>query len=272
MLINSIRKKYGSKTVLNNCNLSISKGEIIGIIGANGSGKTTLLKILSGIIKSYSGEIPIELTNNCIGLLETPNFRPNMSGEENLKYFLGNENYKKELNYWKMTEYIKDMVKTYSLGMRQKLALILVFSSNREYLVLDEPTNYLDIESYKLFIDRIKYCKKNGQTVIISTHFFYRMEEYCNSIYMLNNGRLTTNLLSDTQTQCYEISFSNMEHAQKASKLILNQSFEVHENTLRVYIDKGCISDIIRTVSIYNIVGIVNKYELVELLYEKRDK
>ena len=149
--LKDICKSYKNKTVLQHLNFTIDKGQRIAIFGENGCGKTTLLKIIVGQIKSFSGGAYYQNTDLRISaLIETPQFIETWSGEENLFYFLKRKelkNTKRYIELFGLSDDIERKVSSYSLGMKQKLLLILALSRDFDLLLLDEPYIALDNEA-----------------------------------------------------------------------------------------------------------------------------
>lgn len=200
-----VNKRIKRKDVLSNINLAIEKGTVTGIIGANGSGKTMLFRALCGLIKLNAGSIKIndqavvfnEKLPVSVGLiLENPGFSLNETALENLKYLAKlNNNYDQEYTAYLLSKFgIADnqdqKVKTFSLGMRQKLGIIQALMEHQELVVLDEPTNGLDKKSVAQFIDIVKELQKKGTTFLIASHNDYEIKELCDSIVEIEEGKI----------------------------------------------------------------------------------
>lgn len=187
---NIISKSYWNKLVLDKISLELDKACIL-IIGKNGSGKTTLFKIIAGLIKKFKGDI--DYKNEVSILLDDAALFLNKTGNENLNYFLNHDEYEASLSWIKkfnMENYYNNKVKTYSCGMKKKLMLVVALSKNRKLLVLDEPTNGLDIESIKLLKRYLIDIKKNKKILIASHDISIFDIELIDSIYMLLNHKL----------------------------------------------------------------------------------
>ncbi|WP_242961465.1 ABC transporter ATP-binding protein [Peptostreptococcus faecalis] len=182
--LENVSKTIKNKKVLNNISLTLKKGKIYGLVGINGSGKTMLLRALGGLI-SIDGKIFInrkrlffnkELPETIGIIIENTNWIQNYTGYENLKYLA---DIKKNIDQDKINEYLKlfelydkkDLkVKKYSLGMKQKLAIIQAIMEDQNLLLLDEPTNGIDEKSEKIFKETMLNLSKKGKTIIIATH------------------------------------------------------------------------------------------------------
>lgn len=178
--LKDICKSYKNKTVLQHLNFTIDKGQRIAIFGENGCGKTTLLKIIVGQIKSFSGGAYYQNTDLRISaLIETPQFIETWSGEENLFYFLKRKelkNTKRYIELFGLSDDIERKVSSYSLGMKQKLLLILALSRDFDLLLLDEPYIALDNEAVQNLDKEIFEISNKGKSVVVVSHI---LMQYC---------------------------------------------------------------------------------------------
>lgn len=203
--INQVNKKIKGKAILKEINLSFEKGTVNGIIGSNGSGKTMLFRAISGLIKLNSGSIKVnqkpvifnEKLPVATGLIiENPGFLNNETALLNLKYLADlNKNYDEEyvlslLSQFGILENKDEKVKTFSLGMRQKLGIIQAIMEHQELVILDEPTNGLDKKSVAQFINVVQELKKQGTTFIIASHNEYEIKELCDTITEIEGGQI----------------------------------------------------------------------------------
>jgi len=205
--VNGLSKQYGNVQALDNLTLDIEAGSIFGFLGPNGSGKTTTLGILLGINKADKGTFSWfnngEKDNNRLrigSILETPNFYPYLSAKQNLKTV---GLIKKVPNLNKRIDEIiervglsgraRDKFRTYSLGMKQRLAIGSAMLNNPEVLVLDEPTNGLDPQGIADIRELISDIAKGGQTIIIASHILDEIEKVCSHVAILRKGKLLRN-------------------------------------------------------------------------------
>lgn len=198
LVIKDLRKQIKDNAILQNINLQIKKGEIVGIVGLNGSGKTTLLKCILGFV-NYDGNIFIDGKNvlcnrlhNFGFIIENPNLYLNLSGWDNIKFWA--KFYKNvDLKYVKslcdlFNLDLRKRVKKYSLGMKQKLAVILSLINKPELLLLDEPTNGLDMKN--IFLLRNVLLTLKDTTVLISSHDVNELCKICNRLIFINKGKI----------------------------------------------------------------------------------
>jgi len=199
--VDSLSKSFGAIKALDNFNLSIYKGEVVGILGPNGSGKTTFLSLILGIKAANQGSFSWfggehgKLTNDKIGsLLEVPYFFPYLSIEKNLKISAlargyGHNNISSVLQQVNLFERRKAPCYTLSLGMKQRLAIAQTLIGNPDVLVLDEPTNGLDPEGIAEVRSLIKEQSHQGKTIIVASHNLDEIQKVCTHVVILKNGK-----------------------------------------------------------------------------------
>ena len=200
--ITSITKFYGRIRALNNVSFDVPPGSVFGILGPNGSGKTTMLGIVMDVLKassgSYSwfGEPASEKQRQRIGtLLETPNFYHYLSGEKNLRIAAaikgrGTGDIPRVLEMVKLTERKDSKFSTYSLGMKQRLAIASCLLGDPSVLVLDEPTNGLDPVGIAETRELIRILSRGGKTIILASHLLDEVEKVCTHVAILRRGEL----------------------------------------------------------------------------------
>lgn len=204
--IKGLRKVYKEVVAVKDLHLTVNRGDIFGLLGPNGSGKTTTLGMLLGVLRPTKGEFswfdsPIQHDNRKrIGsLLETPNFYPYMNAVDNLKITAAIkkmdksiidsriEYVLKKVNLW---ERKKSKFQTFSLGMKQRLALAACLLSDPEVLVLDEPTNGLDPVGIIEIRELIQQIAAEGKTIIIASHILDEIEKICTDVAIMRKGEL----------------------------------------------------------------------------------
>ena len=204
LAINNISKNYGKIQALKNVSFSVPEGSVFGILGPNGSGKTTLLGIVMDILKATSGTFTFfgqpgsAAMRRQIGtLLETPNFYQYLSGERNLEIAAeikgkGREDISNVLQKVDLLERRKSKFSTYSLGMKQRLAIASALLGNPSVLVFDEPTNGLDPVGIADIRQLIVKLAAEGKTIIMASHLLDEVEKVCSHVAILKRGTLLT--------------------------------------------------------------------------------
>lgn len=204
--IKDLHKAYGKIKALNGISFSIPEGSVYGILGPNGSGKTTFLSIILNVLNADSGEYfwmgkkPTSDLRKGIGsLLETPNFYHYLSAVNNLKVVQsisgrGNEkDIDSVLKQVKLAERKHSKFSTYSLGMKQRLAIASALLGSPKVIVLDEPTNGLDPVGIAEIRELIKFLSTKGHTIIMASHLLDEVEKVCTHVAILKTGNLITN-------------------------------------------------------------------------------
>ena len=205
--IKNLQKEFKDTQVVNLSSLSVQQGEIYGFLGPNGAGKTTTMKMILSLISRTAGEIEVfgqyigtdkQYLNQIGSMIEEPSYYPNLTGYENLLVFqkiLGfdKKNIQETLKIVGLDQpkNKKKLVKDYSLGMKQRLALAFALVKKPRLLILDEPTNGLDpagIHEIRELI--IKLAKEQGITVFISTHILSEVEHIADRVGIINHGQL----------------------------------------------------------------------------------
>lgn len=203
--IEGLKKVIKKKTILDGLSLSVNSGEIVGFLGPNGAGKTTTIKMIMGLFSITEGKITVcghdvtkdyeKAIENVGGIIENPDLYKRMTGRENLEYFasmydgVDKKSIDEVIDLVKMSARIDDKVKTYSLGMCQRVGIAQALLHKPSLLVLDEPTNGLDPIGIKEMRDILKYLAKNSDVgVFISSHLLSEMEIMCDRIYIIDNG------------------------------------------------------------------------------------
>lgn len=204
--INGVFKKINNQNLLENITLNVKKGEIFGLLGPNGAGKTTLLKMLVGLYKVSKGTILINDIDISINrekalmkigaLIESPDMYEHMTGYANLKavarlhHHIKDSTINEIVEFVNLNDAIHSKVKTYSLGMKQRLGIARAMLHNPDILILDEPTNGLDPQGiYELRV-QLKKMVEEGKTVIISSHLISEMQLLCDRVAIIQDGSL----------------------------------------------------------------------------------
>jgi ABC-2 type transport system ATP-binding protein len=201
--IKNLHKRYGKIHAVNNVSLEIHKGNVYGILGPNGSGKSTTLGIVLNVVNKTSGEYSWfggttethEALKKVGAIIERPNFYPYMTARENLELVCKIKN----IDYSKVTEKLEvvglidrkdSKFKTFSLGMKQRLAIASALLNDPEILILDEPTNGLDPQGIHQIRDLIRLIASQGTTILLASHLLDEVEKVCSHVLVLRFGEV----------------------------------------------------------------------------------
>lgn len=199
--IENLTKKFGTVTALKDLSFKIEKGNVYGILGPNGSGKSTTLGIVlnvvnktSGQFKWFNGESPHQALKRVGAIIERPNFYPYMSAEQNLRLVCKIKGapvsrIDEKLAIVNLLDRKADKFNTYSLGMKQRLAIASALLNNPEVLILDEPTNGLDPQGIHQIREIIKTIAKDGTTILLASHLLDEVEKVCSHVLIIRKGQ-----------------------------------------------------------------------------------
>ncbi len=205
LTLNNLQKSFGRKEVLKGISFSTEGGKAFGLLGRNGAGKTTSIRIIMGVFSADGGEVlidgkPIDYNKIQIGYLpEERGLYPKKKIIDQLVYFanLKGMNYKsavKSVDYWlrrlNMIEYRDKRLDTLSKGNQQKIQLITAIAHDPQIIILDEPFSGLDPVNAMILKDVVKEQIKKGKIVLFSSHQMNYIEEFCDKIAILNNGKI----------------------------------------------------------------------------------
>lgn len=203
--IENYTQKIKKDIILNDINLHLKENKIYGFVGRNGSGKSILFKGICGLLNISNGKImikgkeigkDIDFYDNLGAVLDGAGFLPNLSSFDNLKLLasirnkISDSDIKSALNKVGLDPNDKKKYKKYSLGMKQKLALAQAIMENPELLILDEPFNGLDSYSVKDIREILIDYKKEGKTILISSHIKEDIDILCDEVYELDRGNI----------------------------------------------------------------------------------
>ena len=200
--IKNLTKQFGRIKAVNNLSLEVKAGQVFGMLGPNGSGKTTTLGMLMGVINptagdfTWFGEAPTHHLRKKVGaVLEHPIFYPYLTGQKNLELNAmikqcPVENIPKVLQLVELYERRDDKYRTYSLGMKQRLAIASALLNDPTVLILDEPTNGLDPMGIAEIRELIKKIAANGKTIILASHLLDEVQKVCTHFAVLKKGTL----------------------------------------------------------------------------------
>ena len=201
--INKLNKRYGKIHAVKDVSLEIHKGNVYGILGPNGSGKSTTLGIVLNVVNKTSGDYSWfggamqthEALKKVGAIIERPNFYPYMSAKENLELVckIKGINYSKvdgKLEVVGLIDRKDSKFKTFSLGMKQRLAIASALLNDPEILILDEPTNGLDPQGIHQIRDIIKLIASQGTTILLASHLLDEVEKVCSHVLVLRYGEI----------------------------------------------------------------------------------
>lgn len=203
--VKNVSKIIKGNSVLENINLNLEKGKIYGFVGRNGSGKTMLFRTICGLIRPTEGEViidgktlskEIDFPDSCGVILDTPGFWENQTGLECLKNIASIKSIVDEdtISSWMsklgLDSKDKKIFRKYSLGMKQKLALVQALMESPDLIILDEPTNALDEESVENLKEILKTERMRGATILIASHNKTDIEELSDKIFKIDCGRI----------------------------------------------------------------------------------
>ncbi len=203
-----LTKRYGRLTALADLDLEVPRGQVYGFLGPNGAGKTTTISLILGLIAPSGGHAEMfgldtrthlsEALRRTGAILEGPSFYPHLSGRDNLRVWgalsgsIGGRRLDEVLELVGLQARGRDKVRTYSLGMKQRLGLAAALLHDPDLLVLDEPTNGLDPAGMREFRQLIKELGQMGKTVFVSSHLLNEVELMCDHVGIVKGGRLLT--------------------------------------------------------------------------------
>ena len=211
-----LEKKVKNKIIVQDISFSINKGEVVGLLGHNGAGKTTIIKLILGLVKITRGNVYInghDIEKDFVkaiekvgAIVENPDLYMYLSGYDNLKLTANNykniskERIKEVIKVVGLENRIKDKVSTYSLGMRQRLGIAEAIINSPKLLILDEPTNGLDVEGIIEIRNLIKALAKNGIAILVSSHNLSEIGNICSRIIAIKNGKIVEDNTIDNFT------------------------------------------------------------------------
>lgn len=206
--VKNISKRVGKKMIINDASFTVERGKVTGLLGPNGAGKTTIIRMLVGLMSHDEGSIMIdnqvlstnfkEAMTHVGAIVENPEFYNYMTGMENLKQYarmapksITDDRLNQVIRSVHLENNIDQKVKTYSLGMRQRLGVAQAILHQPDLLLLDEPMNGLDPKGMREFREMIQNLKNHGVGVLISSHQLSDMELLCDDLVIVQKGQIT---------------------------------------------------------------------------------
>lgn len=282
----AVSKKYGKQFALANVTFDLQEGEILGLVGPNGAGKTTIMRVIVGLIRKFDGKIICNVDRKSIGkseklfgcMIETPKFYPYMSGYQNLKFFasligkIDMKNINEIIELTGLTSAIKKKVKTYSLGMKQRLGLAQALIGNPKFLILDEPMNGLDpngVSEIRSYLKKIASEKKIS--ILISTHTLSEIEKICSRAVVLKKGSVVEIININEKQSDDTIFVFETNEMQDFMELVKNKNIiidEINNNEIKLKLPKEKLAPFIKDVVLKDI-NFTSVYEERKSLEDK---
>ncbi|MDQ0430706.1 ABC-2 type transport system ATP-binding protein [Planomicrobium stackebrandtii] len=278
-----LTKKFGDFAALNGVNIEVGEGEVYGFIGPNGSGKSTTLRILLGILKATEGRAEIfgkdswkdavEIHKRVAYVPGDVNLWPNLTGGEVIDLFIklrggGNLDRRQEL----IRKFDLDPTKkcrTYSKGNRQKVALIAALSSDVDLYILDEPTSGLDPLMERVFQEYVIEAKKQGKSILLSSHILSEVEKLCDKVAIIREGRIIeTGTLKELRHLTGTILLVETREPIPALEGFKGVSgIQQKGQALSFQVDAGEVDQVIRYVSQFGVIRIESSPPTLEELF-----
>jgi ABC-2 type transport system ATP-binding protein len=245
--ISNLHKKYGRVHAVNNVSLDIEKGFVYGILGPNGSGKSTTLGIVLNVVNKTSGNFSWfggdlsthEALRKVGAIIERPNFYPYMTAQENLELVCKIKNIptakvQEKLNLVGLLERKDSKFRTFSLGMKQRLAIASALLNDPEILILDEPTNGLDPQGIHQIRDLIKLIASQGTTILLASHLLDEVEKVCSHVLVLQKGKILYSGLvngMNNKNDFFEVQSNDLK--------VLEEALKGHPAVLEIVVEKN---------------------------------
>ncbi|MFC4323591.1 ABC transporter ATP-binding protein [Litchfieldia salsa] len=281
--VTNLTKKFGKFTALDGVSFEVNKGEILGFIGPNGAGKSTTIRVLLGILKATSGDVQVfnkdawkdavDIHKRIAYVPGDVNLWPNLTGGEVIDLFLKlNGNVDKV----KRDELIKRFdldpskkCRTYSKGNRQKVALVAAFATEADLFILDEPTSGLDPLMEKVFQECVLDVKKQGKSVLLSSHILSEVEKLCDRVTIIRQGKI---IESGTLNELRHLTRTQMTVEATQPITGLGEVEGVHEleeskHSYRFQVDGDSMDAVIKHISQYGIIRLESTPPTLEDLF-----
>jgi ABC-2 type transport system ATP-binding protein len=281
--VRDLTKDYRQGHGIFHIDLEIAPGMVYGYIGTNGSGKTTTIRNIMGFIKPDSGVVTVKGKDTWKYAPELKNYMSYIPGEiEFPKFPTGSDFLKYQAQHLGITDftYMNRLISMLQLdpsanlrrmskGMKQKTAIVAALMGNKDILILDEPTTGLDPLMRDVFLNLIRQEKKNGKTVLMSSHIFEEIEEVCDQAAIIHNGKIVDRVdihkLRHPVTKTFYIGFSSLPELHEFQKIWVSDS-DVDENALEctVIFNVSRISELLSLLKQYQIRYLREKHISLE--------
>lgn len=254
LTVNHLTKKFGYLTAVKDLSFTIEKGNVYGILGPNGSGKSTTLGIVLNVVNATQGDFAwfdgTTTTHQALkkvgAIIERPNFYPYMTALQNLKLVckikeVSEEKIEEKLELVGLLDRKNSKFRTYSLGMKQRLAIASALLNDPEILILDEPTNGLDPQGIHQIREIIKKIASQGTTILLASHLLDEVEKVCSHVIILRKGEKLYSGRVDgllASHGFFELKTDNLDN--------LKSYLEKHASFGRIKLENGCITAILK--------------------------
>ncbi len=280
--VRDLTLRYSSGKGVFGLDFSIAKGEVMGYLGPNGAGKTTTIRALMGFMRPNIGTCSIggmdcitcaPIIQKSLGYIPGEiNFLDNMRGDEFLQFMQRMRGTKDNTRQKQLLEMFeldpKGKIKKFSKGMKQKLGIVTACMHNPDVLVLDEPTSSLDPLMQNRFIDFILSLKREGKTILMSSHSFDEVERTCDNVLIIKEGRILNRsdvqTLKNTQRRGFVIKPQSIAEAMVVLDASDFEVRQVSQDALEVYVTGERIDRFIKTAARLNIVDLDVKSQSLE--------
>ncbi|MRX53053.1 bacitracin ABC transporter ATP-binding protein [Bacillus sp. HMSC76G11] len=262
--VQSLTKKIGKKTIVDDVSFQVEKGEIFGLLGPNGAGKTTIIRMIVSLINRTGGDVIInghnlddsfkEAMSEIGAIVENPEFYKYMSGLKNIRHYermavkdISEERRNEVIELIGLQNAMQQKVKTYSLGMRQRLGVAQSLLHNPSVLIFDEPTNGLDPQGIREFRDYLRKLANEGISVLVSSHLLSEMQLMCDRFAIIEKGKLIhISSMHDSMEESHEMTrevvFEVSDSSQAAILIKENSLYEgvmeAKGDQLKLHLDK----------------------------------
>ncbi|MGF2617203.1 ABC transporter ATP-binding protein [Rossellomorea vietnamensis] len=296
--LKNVSKVIRGKTIIDSLSFSVLEGEVFGFLGPNGAGKTTTIRMIVGLMGITEGDVVVngvsvksnyeDAIRDIGAIVENPELYKFLSGYKNLKHFarmhkgITDERIKEVVELVGLSDRIHDKVKTYSLGMRQRLGIAQCLLHNPKLLILDEPTNGLDPAGIREIRDYIRrLARETGMAVIVSSHLLSEMEMMCDRIGIIQKGKLVdVQQVKDFVQGSEQVYQLELGEAEKAATVITEAYPDVqhglNEGKIQIALAKEQVPELISTlvqhnIDIYSVMAVSKTLEdrFLEITNEK---
>ncbi|HEX3253822.1 MAG TPA: ABC transporter ATP-binding protein [Pyrinomonadaceae bacterium] len=233
----ALTKRFGARTAVDRLTMRVERGDIYGFLGPNGAGKSTTLRMLLGLVRPTSGTVKLSGRSRIGAIIETPEFYENFSGRRNLQLLASlsggvpKKRVEEVLEIVELRDRAGDPVKVYSYGMRQRLGIAQALLPTPDLIILDEPTNGLDPQGIQQTRNLIRRLQEEFKlTVLLSSHLLTEIEQLCNRVGIIHEGRLLYEGGTDALVAPTNLFKVRVDDLSSAFELLTSESVKVRRN------------------------------------------